>query len=241
VIGLETEMAQGGSRDHASRQTQRRYARLAGLMYLTVLGFDIAELWIESAIRGGGSFLDVAHHIQASEALYRIGLLCGLVGTMTTVLLAVGLYVTLRPVDANLALIALLFRIVETATGAAGVVSAFATLQVYLAANHSNALDASQLAALVDATSSASGSYVAAIFFCVGSTIFFYLFLRSGYIPKMLAGLGVFGSVLYMLAFAVSLIAPQASGISIGIGSVPILIAELSTGLWLLIRGIRTA
>jgi hypothetical protein len=241
VIGLETEIAEGGPQVHASQQVQHAYARLAGLMYLTVLGFDIADLWIESAIRGGGSFLDAAHHIQASEGLYRIGLLCGLVGTMTTVLLAVGLYVTLRPVDANLALTALLFRIIETATGAVGVVSAFATLQVYLAANHFHGLDANQLAALVDLTSSASGTYIAAIFFCVGSTIFFYLFLRSGYIPKVLAGWGVFASVLYMLAFGVSLIAPQASGILIAIGSIPILMAELSTGLWLLIRGIKTA
>jgi len=240
-MGAETVLAQGGSQNHAGQQVQRTYARVAGLMYLAVLGFDIADLWIESAIRGNGSFLDTAHHIQASEGLYRIALLSGVVGTMMTVLLAVGLYVTLRPVDANLALIALLFRIVETATGAVGAVSAFATLQAYLTANHSNGLEASQLAVLVDVTSSASGFSVAAIFFCVGSTIFFYLFLRSGYIPRILAAWGVFASVLYLLAFVVSLIATQASGILIAISSIPILIAELSTGLWLLIRGIRTA
>lgn len=241
MIESGTVASQGESQNHASVHAQHAYARLAGLMYLTVLGFDIADLWIESAVKGGGSFLDGAHHIQASEGLYRIGLLCGLVGTLMTILLAVGLYVTVRPVDANLALTALLFRIVETATGAVGAVSAYTTLQVYLTVNHSNALDASQLATLVDVTSGASGLYVAAIFFCVGSTIFFYLFLRSGYIPKILAGWGVFASVVYLIAFVVSLIAPQASSLSVGIGSIPILIAELSTGLWLLIRGIRTA
>src|SRR6202171_334105 len=160
---------------------------------------------------------------------------------MMTVLLAVGLYVTLRPVDANLALIALLFRIVETATGAVGAVSAFATLQAYLTANHSNGLEASQLAVLVDVTSSASGFSVPAIFFCVGSTIFFYLFLRSAYIPRILAGWGVFASVLYLLVFLLILIPPQASGIPLVIGSIPILLAEVSTGLWLLVRGIKMA
>jgi hypothetical protein len=50
----------------------------------------------------------------------------------------------------------------------------------------------------------------------------------------------VFASILYLLVFAVSLIAPQAAGSLVAIGSIPILIAELSTGLWLLIRGIRT-
>ncbi len=234
-------MGQTGLQNHAGQHAQRAYARLAGLMYLVVLGFAITDLWIESAIKGGGSFIDAAHHIQAAEGLYRIGLLCGLIGTMTTVLLAVGLYVTVRPVDANLALTALVFRIVETAIGGVGAVSAFANLQVYLAANHSNALDASQLAALVDLTSGGSGFSIPAIFFCVGSTIFFYLFLRSKYIPKILAEWGVFASVLYLLVFVVSLIAPQASGTLIAIGSIPILIAELTTGLWLLIRGIRTA
>src|ERR1700737_2983428 len=126
-MGAETVLAQGGSQNHAGQQVQRAYARLAGLMYLTVLGFDIADLWIESTVKGGGSFLGAAHHIQASEGLYRIGLVCGLVGTMTTVLLAVGLYVTVRPVDANLALTALLFRIVETAIGGGGAGGALAT------------------------------------------------------------------------------------------------------------------
>lgn len=240
-MGAETVIAQGGSQNHAGQQVQRAYARMAGLMYLTVLGFDIADLWIESAIKGGGSFVDAAHHIQASEGLYRIALTCGLVGTLATVLLAVGLYVTVRPVDANLALTALLFRIIEAAIGGVGAVSAFATLQAYLAANHASALDAKQMAALLDITSSASGFYVPAIFFCVGSTIFFYLFLRSAYIPRILAGWGVFASVLYLLVFLLILIAPQASGIPLVIGSIPILLAEVSTGLWLLVRGIRTA
>jgi uncharacterized protein DUF4386 len=238
---MGTAIGHTGSQDAAGGHAQQAYARLAGLMYLTVIGSFIADIWIESVVKGGGGFLDTAHRIQVSEGLYRIGLLSGLFGTVATVLLAVGLYVTVRPVDPNLALTALLFRIVEVATGSFNAISAFATVQLYLAANHSNTLDANQLAALVDLTSSTSGTYVAAIFFCVGSTIFFYLFLRSGYIPKILAGWGVFASVLYLFVFAVSLIAPQAAGILTAIGTIPILIAEVSTGLWLLFRGIRTA
>lgn len=67
MIGLGTVMGQTGLQDYAGLRAQRAYARLAGLMYLVVLGFDITDLWIESAIKGGGSFVDAAHHIQASE------------------------------------------------------------------------------------------------------------------------------------------------------------------------------
>jgi hypothetical protein len=221
--------------DRSAQTTQRAYARLAGLMFLVVLGFDIAGLAIASAIQGSGSFLDMSRNIAASEPLYRIGLLLGLAGSLATIPLAIGLYVTLKRIDPNLALTALLFRVVEAAgIGNAG----FATLQIYLAANHDNAFSTRQLGALAGFGSGPEGSYVSAIFFCVGSTIFFYLFLKSAYIPKVMAAWGLLASLVYMLAFIGSLVAPQHSGMFLLAGSIPIAIAEVSTGLWLLIKGI---
>lgn len=223
------------SPDRVAKSSQRAYARLAGIMYLLVLVFDISGLVIVSAIQGSGNFLDASHRIAAWEQLYRIGLLFGLFGSLSTILLAVGLYVTVKPVDANLALTALLFRLVEAASiGTAG----FSTLHIYLAANHAGAFDANQLGALANLNSDVEGSYVAAIFFSVGSTIFFYLFLRSAYIPRIIAGCGLFASPLFMLAFLGSLIAPYYSGLFLVVGSIPILVAEVSTGLWLLTKGI---
>lgn len=224
--------------NRSAQSSQRAYARLAGLMFLVVLGFDIAGLAIASAIQGSGSFTHASHNIAASETLYRIGLLFGLAGSLATVPLAIALYVTLKPIDPNLALTALLFRVVEAAgIGNAG----FATLQIYLAAKHDNAFSTSQLGALAGFSSGPEGSYVSAIFFCAGSTIFFYLFLRSAYIPKIMAAWGVFASLVYVLAFIGSLIAPQSSGTLLLVGSIPIALAEVSTGLWLLIKGISTS
>jgi hypothetical protein len=59
----------------------------------------------------------------------RIGVLFGLLGTLSTIVLAIGLYVTLKPVDGNLAMTALLFRLAEATIGGVVVVLAFATLQ----------------------------------------------------------------------------------------------------------------
>src|SRR5207237_7375670 len=81
--------------------SQRAYARAAGLFYLLVLAFDIAGLVITSSIEGGGDFGRTARNIVASQGLYRLGLCLGLVGSMATVGLAVGLDVTLEPVDRN--------------------------------------------------------------------------------------------------------------------------------------------
>lgn len=221
-----------------AENSQRAYARFAGFMYLFVLGVDIAGVVITSTIGGNAGFVETSHRIMASETLYRIGLSCALVGSLSTILLAIGLYVAVKPVDANLALTALLFRVVEAATGAMGIVSAFAVLQTYLVANHANAFDANQLGALVDLGSRGVGTDVAAIFFSVGSTLFFYAFLKSRYIPRVMAAWGIIASLVYATVWFVSLILPQYSAVVI-YGSLPILIAELSSGLWLLIRGIH--
>src|ERR1700674_1088269 len=99
-----------------ARGSQSSYARLAGFMYFFT-AFDVAGVVILSRISGSGSFLDTARSIAAWETLYRIGVLCGLLGTISTIVLAIALYVTLKPVDGNLALTALLFRLAEATIG----------------------------------------------------------------------------------------------------------------------------
>jgi hypothetical protein len=218
---------------------QRAYARVAGLFYLLVLAVDIAGLVITLGVQGGGSFAEAARHVGAAEGLYRIGLCLSLLGSIFTIPLAIGLYVIVKPVDGNLALMALLFRSAEAAIGGIGVVGAFGQLQVYLAASHPGVFDADQLRALTVMDPLGTSTAVAAIFFCVGSTLFFYLLLKSRYIPRILSGWGVLASVVYLAAWFLELAAPSTPGLVNVLASLPILIAEVSTGLWLLLAGIR--
>lgn len=203
--------------------------------------FDVTGVVILSRITGSGDFLEAAHSVAAWETLYRIGLLCGLVGTLSTVLLAIGLYVTLKTVDGNLAIAALIFRLAETVIGAAVIVGGFATLQIYLDASHAGAFDANQLAVLADLASRSAtiGTEVSVIFFSLGSATFFYLFLRSGYIPQLLAMWGLLGSLLCFAAFVAALLVPHSAEVLTGIGALPIGIAEPVVGFWLLVWGIK--
>src|SRR5712691_1036595 len=218
---------------------QRAYARVAGLFYFLVLAFDIAGLVITSSIGGGGGFTDTARHVGAADGLYRLGLCLSLLGSLSTIPLAIGLYVTVKPVDGNLALMALLFRSAEAAVGAIGIVGAFGVLQVYLAADHPGAFNADQLRALTVLPPPGTTTAVAAIFFSTGSAIFFYVFLKSHYIPRILSGWGLFASVVYLTAWFTELAAPSTPALVNVLASLPILIAEVSTGLWLLIAGIK--
>lgn len=214
-----------------------RYARFAGLMYFVVLAFDIAGLVLTMAIAGAGSFVEASQRISGAETLYRFGLCCALLGSIATIPLAGGLYAAVRRADPDLAVMALLFRTAEAAIGGTGIVASFYALQLHLGAGHPGALSASQLGALAELSHGIS-SDVAALFFSVGSSIFFYLFLRSNLIPRLLSAWGLFASLAYAVVWLISLVAPPAAGTAQLVGSLPILIAELSTGFWLLTRGI---
>ena len=81
------------------------------------------------------------------------------------------------------------------------------------------------------------GMQVAAITFRLGSTLFFLLLLRSAYVPRILSAWGMFASMLYLAAWLLSLILPQ-TAMLVTFATVPVLIAEITSGGWLLITGI---
>jgi len=78
----------------------------------------------------------------------------------------------------------------------------------------------------------------AAFIFAVGSTIFFSLFLKSRSIPRLLAGWGLFASLLAMSACLAHLVRPSFSSMNL-YAWVPMLLTETSTGLWLLIKSVK--
>ena len=217
--------------------SQRTYARLAGLMYLVVIALDISGLLIVSQVTGDGNFVTAAHSIMAAETLYRVGLGLLLAGSLGVIVLGAALYVTLKPIDDNLALMALLFRTVEAAVGLVGVITSFTVLRLELAATQTGASSPGQLEALADMATNGVGMQVAAITFSLGSTLFFLLLLRSAYMPRILSAWGMFATMLYLAAWLPSLILPQ-TAMLVTFATVPVLIAEITSGGWLLIAGI---
>jgi NADH:ubiquinone oxidoreductase subunit K len=82
------------------------------------------------------------------------------------------------------------------------------------------------------------GFYISAILFSIGSLIFFYLFFKSAYIPQIISIFGIFASVMVTLVGFAMLISPNLAGV-IQFGWLPMIIAEIATGVWLLFKGLR--
>ncbi len=221
-------------------RTQIRYARLAGFMYLILIAIYLLSVWIDSRFEVSGNIAETAHRIVGNELLFRFGLALGSLNNLCAVLLAVSLFVVVRMIDRNLALLALAFELVYAAAGSALDLINYAFLKQQMGAYSSGILDASQLQALADLHSFllAAAMNIVTILYGAGSILFFYLFFKAKAIPRILAALGLFGSLLVPLTGFVGLILPNPSKL-LQLGWLPIFVAELSTGFWLLFKGIK--
>ena len=234
-------MPQTGMEDSSTEETQRFYARVAGFLFLWLILTGLAGTLTISHIVGAGTFAETAKRVAASEHLYRAALCSELIETLSAVLLAFALYVTLKPADKLLAQIAMYWRLGESFIGGVGMIFGFVRLHLYSSPQSIGALGSGQSQALVDLTRTAGfASYnISAIFFSIGSILFFYLFFKSRYIPRILSAFGVFASVLVTVLCFGSLIFPE-HATTFQYGWAPMAIAEVTTGIWLMLFAVKT-
>ena len=224
-----------------AEKAQRMYARLAGFLFLWLIITGLAGALTISHIVGTGTLAETAKRVVASEHLYRVALSSELIETLSTVLLAFALYVTLKPIDKLLAQIAMYWRLGETSIGGVGIIVGFLRLRLYSSPQSIGALGTDQSQALVDLTRNAGfAAYnTAAMFFSIGSILFYYLFFKSRYIPRILSAFGVFASVIVTIICFGSLIFPEHAA-TLQYGWVPMAIAEVTTGIWLMLFAVKT-
>lgn len=179
--------------------------------------------------------------MAASEYLYRAALCSELVESVSIVLLAFALFVTLKPVDKRLAQIALYFKLGESFISGVMMILGFLMLQLYTSPQSLGAFATVQTQALVDLTGHATADAfnIQAIFFSIGSTLFFFLFFKSRYLPRVLSASGVLASICVTVVCFATLVFPEHAA-TLQYGWAPIGVVELISGFWLMIAAVKT-
>jgi hypothetical protein len=225
---------------YAIDDTQHRWAVAIGAAYLIalVLG-NIAEFYIPDQLIVYDNAVQTARNIMAHEHLFRLGLAANFLVFATDVVLVAGLYMVLEPVNRGLAMLAAFFRLIETTALFMVTLSDFAVLKILGGAEYLKALDTATLAILARLAIAGHGSAytLGLLIFGFGSTIFCWLWLKSGYVPKPLAMLGVFASAWIGACVFAIMVAPEAAKVlPLPVWAAPIFIFELAMGLWLVIK-----
>jgi hypothetical protein len=218
--------------------SQRKAAKVAGLAYVLIIILSMLKLIFVGKLDVPGNDAATTNNIMANELLFRIGVANDIIVFVLVVFLSLALYVILKTVNKNLALLALLMRFGEGIIG--GVVTVLSGLIPLLLLDGAAEFATEQLQALVglflDVQS--AGLNIVIIFMGLGGAVFCYLFFKSKCIPRILAAWGIF-TYLTMLIF---------SFVNILFPSLPEMIAivlytlgalfEIIIGLWLLFKGV---
>src|SRR3569832_53269 len=97
--------------------SQSKAARIAGLLYLVAMATGLfAEFYVHipTHLIVNGDATKTAGNILANERLYRVGIANNIITFVIDVVLIWALYELLKPVNRGLALLAVLFRLIET-------------------------------------------------------------------------------------------------------------------------------
>src|SRR2546425_547384 len=131
-------------------------------------------------------------------------------------------------------------RLGASFVGAASVMFRIAQARLYMASQTEGLFTTEQLHALVAVSQRAAGAGVttAWMFLGAGSTLFFLLFQRSHYLPRGLAGYGLYTFALLVAMGAAAFVFPERTN-ELKLFGLPSLLAEVVTALLLLFRGLQ--
>jgi hypothetical protein len=217
-------------------------AKVAGILYLVQMAVAIfGESFVRGRLIVAGDPALTAQNITAHERLFRVSIAGDLLVYISVIVLIWALYVVLRPVNRNLAVLAIILRLAENAVLCAGTVNAAVALRLLSRPDYLKTFERSQLDSLARLALSAQGltMNVGFILLGLGSTVFAYLFLKSRYIPRALAAWGIFASLVLGILTWIIIVFPGL-GTALGLTyMIPMFIYEVGLGFWLVVKGIR--
>ena len=187
------------------------YARTGGIAYLIIIvAGALGELFIRNTLIVTGDAAATANNIAASPLLWRIGIAGDLFMHVCDVVVILALYTLLKPVNKNLALLAVLFNLIQTAVLVANKMNLLMPLFLSGSEDYLKAFNPQQLQALtyISVKAHGYGFGVGLIFFGFTCLIEGYLILKSGFFPRILGVLMQIAGLCYLLNSFAMILAP---------------------------------
>jgi uncharacterized protein DUF4386 len=219
-----------------------KIARIGGLLYLVIIAAGTySELFVRSNLIVSGDAARTATNIISSQLLWRTGIAADLLMHICDIPLMLIIYILLKPVSKNLALMALLFNLVQTAVLVINKLNLAVALFPLSSAGYLNSFNPQQLYTLtyLSIKSHAYGFGFGLIFFGFTCIVEGYLIFKSAYLPKAIGVLMQIAGVCYLINNFTLIIAPEISDKLFPVLMAPSFIAELSLCLWLIFKGVR--
>jgi len=174
------------------------YARVAAMLYLIVIAAGIvAQMGISGKIIVDGDAAATSANILAQRNLFQLGFTIYLVEMTSQIAQAVLFYILLRPVNRNVALIALIFSLVGCTIKTLSRLFYIAPLLVLGDSHYLRVFNPEQLQALamllLNVNDQTAG--MALVFFGISTFLNGYLIFRSDFLPRFLGAFSMLGGL----------------------------------------------
>jgi len=223
-------------------QSPQLYARIGGVFYLIIIIVGLfGEAFVRDRLIVSGDATATAVNIMAHESLWRFHIATELFLLICAIALLLILFVLLRPVSRDLALLAVFINLVSIGIEAASTMYLLEALFPLGNAGYLKAFAPEQLyaSATLSLKSHGYGFGVSLLFFGCFCVIAGYLIFKSRYLPRTIGVLIQIAGVCYLTNSFALIVAPGvASRLSPAI-LVPAFIGETSLCLWLLVKGVN--
>ena len=234
VIQSEIRMTSSG-------MSPKTLARIGGALYVFIIVAGIfGELFVRGALIVSGNAAATAANVAAHEGLWRLGIAGDLAMHVADLPLLVILYVLMRPVNRDLALLVVLFDAVQSAVLVASKMNLLTPLFAGGDGAYLKAFTPEQLEALsyLSMRMDSHGFGFGLVFFGCGCLLLGWLIRKSGFLPWILGALIQLAGACYLVNSFAMILAPSLAGALFPAIMLPPFVAETSLALWLLVKGV---
>jgi hypothetical protein len=230
-------MSAVGTTEHMPAASARRWARVAGLLYLIGGVNGVFGILYGPSLVVPGDAAATARHILAAQSLFRLSIVSALLDQVIFIFVVLALYRFLKAVNQTMAALMVIFLLLGVPIAALNELNNGAVLFLLSGADSLNVFTANQLHALISLFLDLH-AFGLIIFYFVGAPWFFtmgYLVFTSGFLPRLLGILLIINGLAYLLTSFAAVLRPDLNvNLVMFTGWVEVLFA-----LWLLIRGIN--
>ncbi len=217
------------------------FARIGGIAYLfIIIAGACGELFIRQKMVVSGNPAATVANIAASPLLWRIGITGDLLMHVCDLIVAIVYYKLLKPINKDLAILAVMFGMIQTAVLVANKMNMVMPLLLENS-DYLKAFTTEQLQAWSYLSIKAHnyGFGIGLIFFGFECLIDGYLIIRSGYLPKILGVMVQIAGVCYLVNSFLMILSPSLFAKMSMFILLPPFVGELSISLWLIFKGVN--
>jgi len=214
-------------------------ARMAGVFWLLTIITGMFAFVVGGKYVVSGDAAATAANILAHEFSFRLAGAANLIATLCYLAVTLLVYVLLKPVNKNIALLGVFFSLIGCAAGTASILFFLAPVRLLKSAQTAFTIAQLQMKAVTLLSIRATANDIALVFFALHLFTIGYLIRRSTFLPRFLAVLLFIAGICYLTnSFATFLALPFKAYLLplVGLGGLG---GEGALTLWFLVKGVN--